>query len=343
MSSGKRSGRKGRMDFPKEKRPAKKRKPPSAAKSPGAKPFEGLQEEKSVYSSGRGNTPGRKHQFRRPHITEVSHPEIGPSTFDAGALLSSVMDKVGPLLHKEMDRICAEIAAGIDSARLTPDDPASLRRELERVVMPQLSEALRAAVVEGIRTRQFHLAQLAVIDRAAAQASSLNNLRERINRELEKAGLSRVAEPSDLMLFNLVEEPGPSAVQSGSSKPAYEIITPAYIDQSSGQVVERGWLRRSEEPTAMEQPQHPQRSSKAPDIPGTGSLPESSEPPAASSAEDHAAPEAPSAQEPGMSPPAFSRELMQKTAGIVLRMQGRPRAARTVQEASQRTDEDSEE
>ncbi|MGW4436064.1 hypothetical protein ACWELO_09930 [Streptomyces sp. NPDC004596] len=112
-----------------------------------------------------------------------------------------------------------------------------------RAIGRQISEALRAAVIEGMRVRERHLAQLVVIDRAAAQSANITRLQERIGTEIERAGLRRIAETSDLSLFNLAGATEPAAGDS-----AYELVTPAYVDMDTGRVVERGWLRPMPQP-----------------------------------------------------------------------------------------------
>ncbi|WP_412076277.1 hypothetical protein ACLF6K_11610 [Streptomyces xanthophaeus] len=129
-----------------------------------------------------------------------------------------------------------------------PDAANALRAELLKRVLPQFTEAVRGAVVEGIRTRQMHLAQLAVIDRTAHQAESLRALCARIDGEISRAGLVRVTEPGDLSLFNLVDA---DALRQGADEPpVYSVVAPAYTDRESGKPVERGWLSVAYEPPA---------------------------------------------------------------------------------------------
>ncbi|MGW0651371.1 hypothetical protein ACWD4T_21580 [Streptomyces umbrinus] len=128
----------------------------------------------------------------------------------------------------------------------------TLRTELLRRVLPQFTEAVRGAVIEGIRTRQMHLAQLAVIDRSAHQAAKLTSLRARIDNEITRAGLVRVTEPQDLSLFDLVNPD--SLRQDVGEPPVYSVLAPAYIDRESGKLVERGWLSVSYERPAPAKP-----------------------------------------------------------------------------------------
>ncbi|WP_143665999.1 hypothetical protein [Streptomyces sp. CS159] len=117
-----------------------------------------------------------------------------------------------------------------------------------RTVGRQIGEALRAGVVEGMRVRERHLAQLVLIDRAAAQAKVLLRLQERIGAEIEKAGLRRVVDLDDLSLFNSAD--GMTRTAGRASADALELVTPAYVDADSGRVIERGWVRQAPSPGA---------------------------------------------------------------------------------------------
>ncbi|MFD8048505.1 hypothetical protein ACFV5E_34345 [Streptomyces chartreusis] len=161
-----------------------------------------------------------------------------PGTFDAAALLKSVLAVVEPTMQ---EGLCA-----ITESALRPgedgDNSKDGRTQAIRAASRQVAEALRTAVVEGMRTRQLHLAQLAVIDRAASQAGSLSELRNRIDAEISKAGLRRISDTDDLAAFNLADDGGSDMAVAGST-PQYELLSPAYSDSESGRIVERGWVR----------------------------------------------------------------------------------------------------
>ncbi|WP_374776514.1 hypothetical protein OG756_30875 [Streptomyces sp. NBC_01310] len=174
-------------------------------------------------------------------------PQIAPGTLDAATLLGAVTDTLRPVLEQRLSEMADSLAAvlgdaqGLDAANV-------LRAELLKRVLPQFTEAVRGAVVEGIRTRQMHLAQLAVIDRTAHQAESLRALCARIDGEISRAGLVRVTEPGDLSLFNLVDA---DALRQGADEPpVYSVVAPAYTDRESGKPVERGWVSVAYEPPA---------------------------------------------------------------------------------------------
>ncbi|MFF9213239.1 MULTISPECIES: hypothetical protein [unclassified Streptomyces] len=174
---------------------------------------------------------------RRPpvvvHIGE-GHPRCEAGTFDAAALLASVLASVEPTITKGLHSL-EGVAAGQDGST------ESVSQAI-RTVGRQLADAVRAGVVEGMRSRDRHLAQLAVIDRAAAQASALTELQERIDRELALAGLRRISDLSDLTAFNLADESG-TPDGSPPDSDSYELVSPAYIDAETGRMIERGWIR----------------------------------------------------------------------------------------------------
>ncbi|MBK3583269.1 hypothetical protein JHN49_05890, partial [Streptomyces sp. MBT57] len=100
-------------------------------------------------------------------------------------------DALRPVLEQRLSEMADSLATVLGDAQ-GPDAADVLRAELLKRVLPQFTEAVRGAVVEGIRTRQMHLAQLAVIDRNAHQADSLRALCARIDGEISRAGLVRM-------------------------------------------------------------------------------------------------------------------------------------------------------
>jgi hypothetical protein len=160
------------------------------------------------------------------------HPKVEPETYDAAALLQSVLGAVEPKLEEGLKELAEAITPGTES------EAARAIRAVGR----HLAEALRAGVVEGMQVRQRHLAQLAVIDRAAAQARNLSGLQGRISAEIEHAGLRRVCELEDLSPFNLAS----TSEDSLQGEATFELVTPAYVEADSGRVVERGWIKVAE-------------------------------------------------------------------------------------------------
>ncbi|MFG2091784.1 hypothetical protein [Spirillospora sp. NPDC048824] len=190
-----------------------------------------------------GTSGNRKTDTPSPQIVVTvghGHPKVEPETYDAAALLKSVLAAVEPKLD---ERLAALAEATVPSAGDLKADTETARAV--HAFGRQITEALRAGIVDGMRVRERHLAQLAVIDRAAAQANSLSSLQARISAEMEHAGLRRVSDLADLSPFNLATAPGAS-LPSADSPEDYELVTPAYIEADSGRVVERGWIKVAE-------------------------------------------------------------------------------------------------
>ncbi|MFG2879148.1 hypothetical protein ACGFYU_29800 [Streptomyces sp. NPDC048337] len=166
----------------------------------------------------------------------LGHPETTPGTFDAAALLASLLSAVEPKTE-------AGLSALSETIRAAEGENGSETARALRAVGKQIADSLRAGVIEGMRARDRHLAQLAVIDRAAAHATSLRQLQERIEAELGLAGLLRVTEPGDLSVFNLVQPGSAAATALPTSGDDYEVVSPAYTDTETRRTVERGWVR----------------------------------------------------------------------------------------------------
>ncbi len=167
-------------------------------------------------------------------------PEFTPGALDAAALLKSVNDALLPLVQQELEEATAKLGAVLADKETEADLVAVLRAELMRRVLPQFTEAVRKGVLESIRTRQMHLAQLAVLHRQALDAKTLKVVLTRLEDETAKAGLQIVGDTGDQSLFNVVEEQ-PGVMKRGPV--TFELVAPAYVDKESGKLVERGWLR----------------------------------------------------------------------------------------------------
>ncbi|MFF8034580.1 hypothetical protein [Streptomyces sp. NPDC016626] len=168
-------------------------------------------------------------------------PEFTPRTLDAAAILKSVNETLLPVVEEELEAATDKLGAALADKETEADLVAVFRTELMRRVLPQFTEAVRKGVLESIRTRQMHLAQLAVLHRQALDAKELTAVLTRINHEAAKAGLQIVDDDAgDRSLFNVLEE-DPGVMQRGPV--AFELVAPAYVDKESGKLVERGWLR----------------------------------------------------------------------------------------------------
>ncbi|MGW3029118.1 hypothetical protein [Streptomyces sp. NPDC001221] len=173
-------------------------------------------------------------------FTESHLPEFTPGTLDAAAILKSVNETLLPVVEKELHEATEKLGAALTDKETEADVVSTLRAELMRRVLPQFTEAVRKGVLESIRTRQMHLAQLAVLHRHALQAKNLTAVLARLDNEAAKAGLQIIGDTGDPSLFNVVEDQ-PDVMKRGPV--TFELIAPAYVDKESGKLVERGWLR----------------------------------------------------------------------------------------------------
>lgn len=202
----------------------------------------------SPRSRGRGPNSGsvRKRGERRAaeaapwRFTKSQLPEFTPGSLDAAAILKSVNDTLLPVVEKELEEATEKLGAALAGKETEADLVSALRTELMRRVLPQFTEAVRKGVLESIRTRQMHLAQLAVLHRQALDAKTLQVMLTRLEDETAKAGLRVVGDTGDQSLFNVVEDE-PGVMKRGPV--TFELVAPAYVDTESGKLVERGWLR----------------------------------------------------------------------------------------------------
>jgi hypothetical protein len=172
--------------------------------------------------------------------TESHLPEFTPGTLDAAAILKSVNETLLPVVEKELHEATEKLGAALADKEAEADLVSTFRAELMRRVLPQFTEAVRRGVLESIRTRQMHLAQLAVLHRHVLEAKKLTTVLPRLDHEAAKAGLQIVGDTGDSSLFNVVEDQ-PGVIKRGPV--TFELIAPAYVDKESGKLVERGWLR----------------------------------------------------------------------------------------------------
>ncbi|MGQ5649901.1 hypothetical protein ACUJ8H_07530 [Streptomyces sp. EKR5.2] len=211
--------------------------PPAKGKKRGTRPQQAqTAPQERQNRAGRAPAAPPRRKPRPPVVVHIGegHPHCEAGTFDAAALLASVLASVEPRITEGLH--------SLQGAAADTEDSTEAVAQAIRSVGRQLADAVRAGVVEGMRTRDRHLAQLAVIDRAAAQAGALAELQERIDRELSLAGVRRISEATDLAAFNLAGASG-TPDSSPASGDAYELVSPAYVDAETGRMIERGWLR----------------------------------------------------------------------------------------------------
>jgi hypothetical protein len=167
-------------------------------------------------------------------------PGFIPGSLDAAAILKSVNETLLPVVERELEQATERLGAALADKETEADLVSVFRAELMRRVLPQFTEAVRTGVLESVRTRQMHLAQLAVLHRQALDAKSLQVVVTRLDHLAAKAGLQIVGDSGDQSLFNVVEDP-PGVMKKGPV--TLELVAPAYVDKESGKLVERGWLR----------------------------------------------------------------------------------------------------
>jgi len=167
-------------------------------------------------------------------------PKIPAGSLDAPAILKSINDALLPAVEEGLEHVAEALGSLLEGKEAKGDPVGAIRAELMRRVLPQIADSVRSGVMEGMRTRQMHLAQLAAIHRQTLESKSLRVVLARIDHELLRAGLEIVGKADDHSQFNVVEDP-PGVM--GSGPVAYEVAAPAYVDRESGKLVERGWLR----------------------------------------------------------------------------------------------------
>ncbi|CAL9636550.1 hypothetical protein SUDANB15_06202 [Streptomyces sp. enrichment culture] len=173
-------------------------------------------------------------------FTASDVPKISAGTLDAPAILKSINETLLPAVEEKLERVVETLGALLEGSGAEDDPVGAIRAELMRRILPQISDSVRSGVMEGMRTRQMHLAQLAAIHRQTLESKSLRVVLARIDHELLRAGLEIVGKADDHSQFNVVEDP-PGAMSCGPV--VYEVAAPAYVDRESGKLVERGWLR----------------------------------------------------------------------------------------------------
>ncbi|MEE1941967.1 hypothetical protein V1L54_21615 [Streptomyces sp. TRM 70361] len=198
------------------------------------------QEHESTDGSVRSLGKARAAEKKPWRHADSGIPEFTPGTLDAAAILKSVNETLLPVVEKELEEAAEKLGAALAGKEADADLASAFRAELMRRVLPQFTEAVRKGVLESIRTRQMHLAQLAVLHRQALEAKTMKVVLTRLGHEATKAGLQIVDETGDQTLFNVVEE-HPGVMRQGPV--TFELAAPAYVDKESGKLVERGWLR----------------------------------------------------------------------------------------------------
>ncbi|MDX2849229.1 hypothetical protein PV342_12320 [Streptomyces sp. PA03-3a] len=149
--------------------------------------------------------------------TSVAEAPVCPDPIDAMTVIKGVTERVPKALE----------AAGADEA---PPSGA-------------LAMAVRRAVLDEFRTRAQFAGRLAEID--ALLWSRAGDSREAVNgamtAHLRELRLLRVTEPEESDRFVVTEGEGD----------AFELLSPAYVDEMTGKVILAGQLRRVASPAGM--------------------------------------------------------------------------------------------
>jgi hypothetical protein len=97
-------------------------------------------------------------------------------------------------------------------------------------------EGLRRQVAMAASSRQAHLVQLAQFSRALRRGVSVDQLSSLVEEWMQQAGLTAVTE-ADPDLYEVLE--------GDSDSGRFEVLSPAYMDPQSGQLVALGQARWS--------------------------------------------------------------------------------------------------
>ncbi|WP_141658673.1 hypothetical protein [Carbonactinospora thermoautotrophica] len=169
---------------------------------------------------------------------------VAPGAFDAAALHEHVTKIVTKALDSDikghLDDYLGSLVSGCIQDAIRQAVSEALHDALREAVLPRVLEVVRKAILEGMRARELHLAQLAVLDRYLMTDRPLKTVRNLVDTQLRAAGLRRVATVEDPSLFLLEDGEGEEL----------EIVVPAYVDVSDGRLVQSGILRPVGPPTA---------------------------------------------------------------------------------------------
>jgi hypothetical protein len=176
--------------------------------------------------------PGRKAKSRS---AETNVPDTESGIDFAGLHASSVAllaRRLSELVPVDVERLSATIEDNLAEA---------ISQALHATVLPALSEQVRKAVVDSMRARDAHLAHLVRIDRAIATSKTITKARHAITAEIESAGLRRVVEPERPEYFEVEPNEDDDAAD-------WEVLIPAYVEVSSGRLVQHGRARAAVHP-----------------------------------------------------------------------------------------------
>ncbi|MBT2482472.1 hypothetical protein [Streptomyces sp. ISL-94] len=156
-------------------------------------------------------------------------------TMKLASQVDKAASKAGLKASQELSRkLTEELDDAIRVAMSTADKVGTLVRQ---AVQAAVDDTLRTAVLDATRVRDQQLAQLALIDRTAWGTDDIEAVRLRVDAEMKRAGLTRLATPADLTPFDIMD------LEEHNDAASYEVVSPAYIETATGRVVQRGTAR----------------------------------------------------------------------------------------------------
>ncbi|MER6196440.1 hypothetical protein ABT234_03515 [Streptomyces sp. NPDC001586] len=157
-------------------------------------------------------------------------------TVKLASQVDKAASKAGLKASQELSRkLTEELDDAIRVAMSTADKVGTLVRQ---AVQAAVDDTLRTAVLDATRVRDEQLAQLALIDRTVWGTADIAAVRLRVEAEMKRAGLTRLTTPANLPAFDVVDPEGHNDAAS------YEVLSPAYVETTTGRVVQRGAVRQ---------------------------------------------------------------------------------------------------
>ena len=104
----------------------------------------------------------------------------------------------------------------------------------------QLTNAVRQAILDALRTRKIHLSQLVEIDQLQRHGVGTKKIADRISYWFTRAGLRRVEELNNIEYFDIQGN-----IHDGNF---LTLLEPAYVDDVANQLVQSGKVKIISEP-----------------------------------------------------------------------------------------------
>ena len=124
---------------------------------------------------------------------------------------------------------------------------ATLVRDPGNAISADAYNGLRKQLVAAVTARTTHLAQLSQLDLAVRDGASSAELGRLVDEWLRQADLERSVDTHHAEFFSVVAGEGPDLV----------VITPAYVDRTTGRIVRQGTARRTDDDQLANQETNP--------------------------------------------------------------------------------------